>query len=183
MFRFAICFDFIFVYGVRKWSSFIFLHVAVQFFQCHLWKRLSSSHCVFFSALFKFLHFKAMEEWNWISWVKGMGPGAGRSSHSPAATFLLVLLAFLHLGLHMCKLVMVMNLASYWPFSRLFTFSAPVSTRSFMMKSSSLLEVTMGALYVFVLWMCLPPPLLSLPSAGISGKFPLFSLRVPRGLC
>ena len=31
MFRSFIHFEFIFVYGVRKWSRFIFLHVAVEF--------------------------------------------------------------------------------------------------------------------------------------------------------
>uniref|UniRef100_A0ABI7XKH0 Uncharacterized protein n=1 Tax=Felis catus TaxID=9685 RepID=A0ABI7XKH0_FELCA len=35
-------FEFIFVYGVKKWSSFILLHVAVQFSQHHLLKRLLS---------------------------------------------------------------------------------------------------------------------------------------------
>jgi len=34
-------FAFIFVDGVRKWSSLILLHVAVQFSQHHLLKRLS----------------------------------------------------------------------------------------------------------------------------------------------
>ena len=34
-------FEFIFVYGVRKYSNFILLHVAVQFSQHHLQKRLS----------------------------------------------------------------------------------------------------------------------------------------------
>ena len=34
-------FEFIFVYGVRKYSNFILLHVAVQFSQHHLLKRLS----------------------------------------------------------------------------------------------------------------------------------------------
>ena len=33
-------FEFIFVYGVREHSNFILLHVAVQFSQCHLMKRL-----------------------------------------------------------------------------------------------------------------------------------------------
>ena len=33
-------FEFIFVYGVRKCSNFILLHVAVQFSQHHLLKRL-----------------------------------------------------------------------------------------------------------------------------------------------
>ena len=40
-------FEFIFVYSVRKWSSFVLLHVAVQFSQHHLWKRLSSTYCMF----------------------------------------------------------------------------------------------------------------------------------------
>ena len=31
-FKSLILFEFIFVYGVRYWSSFIFLHVAVQFY-------------------------------------------------------------------------------------------------------------------------------------------------------
>ena len=37
---------FIFVYGVRKCSNFILLHVAVQFSQHHLLKRLSFLHCI-----------------------------------------------------------------------------------------------------------------------------------------
>ena len=40
-FRSLIHFEFIFVYGVRKCSHFILLHVAVQFSQHHLLKRLS----------------------------------------------------------------------------------------------------------------------------------------------
>ena len=43
-FRFLIHFEFIFVYGVRKCSNFIILHVAVQFSQHHLLKRLSFPH-------------------------------------------------------------------------------------------------------------------------------------------
>ena len=39
--RSFIHFQFIFVYGVRKWSGFISLHVAVQFSQHHLVKILS----------------------------------------------------------------------------------------------------------------------------------------------
>ena len=39
--RSFIHFEFIFVYGVRKWYSFILLLVAVQFFQHHLLRRLS----------------------------------------------------------------------------------------------------------------------------------------------
>ena len=46
-FRSLIHFEFIFVYGVRDCSSLIFLHVAVQFSQHHLLKRLSFLHCVF----------------------------------------------------------------------------------------------------------------------------------------
>ena len=44
-------FEFIFVYGVRKCSSFILLHVAVQFSQHNLLKRL------FFSPLYILVSF------------------------------------------------------------------------------------------------------------------------------
>ena len=45
-FRFLAHFEFIFVYGVRKCFNFLLLHVAVQFSQHHLLKRLSLPHCV-----------------------------------------------------------------------------------------------------------------------------------------
>ena len=44
--RSLIHFEFIFVYGVRECSNFILLHVAVQFSQYQLLKRLSFLHCV-----------------------------------------------------------------------------------------------------------------------------------------
>ena len=43
-FRSLVHFEFIFVYGVRKCSNFILLHVVVQFSQHHLLKRLSLLH-------------------------------------------------------------------------------------------------------------------------------------------
>ena len=46
-FRSLIHFEFIFVYGVRKYSSFILLQVVDQFSQNHLLKRLSFLHCIF----------------------------------------------------------------------------------------------------------------------------------------
>ena len=52
-FRSLIHFEFIFVYGVQKCSNFILLHVAVQFSQNHLLKRLSFSHCIFLPPLSK----------------------------------------------------------------------------------------------------------------------------------
>ena len=52
-FRSLIHFEFIFVYGVRKCSNFILLHVAVQFSQYHLLKRLSLPHCIFLPPLSK----------------------------------------------------------------------------------------------------------------------------------
>ena len=52
-FRSLIYFEFIFVYGVRKCSDFIFLHIAVQFSQNHLSKRLSFFHCIFLPPLSK----------------------------------------------------------------------------------------------------------------------------------
>ena len=41
IFTSLIHFEFIFVHGVRECSNFILLHVAVQFSQHHLFKRLS----------------------------------------------------------------------------------------------------------------------------------------------
>ena len=52
-FRSLIHFEFIFVYDVRKCSNFILLHVAVQFSQHHLLKRLSFPHCIFLPPLSK----------------------------------------------------------------------------------------------------------------------------------
>ena len=39
-------FEFILVCGVIRWSSFIFLHVLVQFSQYHLLNKLSLAHCM-----------------------------------------------------------------------------------------------------------------------------------------
>ena len=50
-FRSLIHFEFIFMYGVRKCSNFILLHVAVQFPQHHVLKRLSLPHCIFLNPL------------------------------------------------------------------------------------------------------------------------------------
>ena len=52
-FRSLIHFEFIFVYGVRKCSSFILLQVLDQFSQHHLLKRLSFLHCIFLPPLSK----------------------------------------------------------------------------------------------------------------------------------
>ena len=49
----SIHFEFIFVYGVKKCSNFILLHIAVQFSQHHLLKRLSLPHCIFLPPLSK----------------------------------------------------------------------------------------------------------------------------------
>ena len=52
-FRSLMHFEFIFVYAVRKCSNFILLHVAVQFSQHHLLKRLSLPCCIFLPPLWK----------------------------------------------------------------------------------------------------------------------------------
>ena len=52
-FRSLIHFEFIFVYGVRKCSSFILLQVVDQFSQHHLLKTLSFLHCIFLPPLSK----------------------------------------------------------------------------------------------------------------------------------
>ena len=46
IFKSFIHLEFIFVYGISWWSSFIFLHVAVQISQHHLLKRLFLLHCM-----------------------------------------------------------------------------------------------------------------------------------------
>ena len=51
--RSLIHFEFIFVYGVRKCSSFILLQVIDKFSQHHLLKRLSFLHCIFLPTLSK----------------------------------------------------------------------------------------------------------------------------------
>ena len=50
-FRSLIHFEFIFVYGVRKYFSFTLLYVVDQFPQHHLLKRLSSPLCIFASCV------------------------------------------------------------------------------------------------------------------------------------
>src|SRR3712207_5198509 len=45
-FRSLIHFEFILVNGEKEWSIFILLHVAFQFSQYHLLKRLSFLHCM-----------------------------------------------------------------------------------------------------------------------------------------
>ena len=52
-FRSLIHFEFIFVYGVRKCSSFILLQIVDQFSQHHLLNRLSFLHCIFLPPLSK----------------------------------------------------------------------------------------------------------------------------------
>ena len=53
MFRSVMHFEFIFMYGVRKCSSFILLQMVDKFSQHHLLKRLSFSHCIFLPPLSK----------------------------------------------------------------------------------------------------------------------------------
>ena len=53
MFRSLIDFEFIFVCGVRKCSSFVLLQVIDQFSQHHLLQRLSFLHCIFLPPLSK----------------------------------------------------------------------------------------------------------------------------------
>jgi len=52
-FRSLIHFEFIFVYGVRRCSSFILLQVVDQFSQHHLLKRVSFLHGIFLPPLSK----------------------------------------------------------------------------------------------------------------------------------
>ena len=51
--RSLIHFKFIFVYDVKKCSNVILLHIAVQFSQLHLLKKLSLLHCILLPPLSK----------------------------------------------------------------------------------------------------------------------------------
>ena len=53
IFRSLIHFEFIFVYGIIKCSSFILFQVVDQFSQHHLLKRLPFLHCIFLPLLSK----------------------------------------------------------------------------------------------------------------------------------
>ena len=59
-FKSLINFEFIFIYGVRKWSSFIFLHVSVQFSQHHLLQKLLLLHCMLWPPLSDIIYHKAV---------------------------------------------------------------------------------------------------------------------------
>ena len=52
-FRFLIHFEFIFVYGVRKCSTFILFHIVDQFSEHYLLKKLSFLHSIFLPLLSK----------------------------------------------------------------------------------------------------------------------------------
>ena len=52
-FRFLIHFEFIFVYGVRKCSTFILFHIVDQFSEHYLLKKLSFLYCIFLPPLSK----------------------------------------------------------------------------------------------------------------------------------
>ena len=64
MFRSLIHSEFIFVYGVRKCSSFILLQVVDQFSQHHLLKRLSLIHCIFLPPLSKI---RCKKTYGWLT--------------------------------------------------------------------------------------------------------------------
>ena len=53
-------FQFIFVHGIGKWSSFILLHVAVQFFWYQLLKRLFFLHYIFLSFCHRLINCMSM---------------------------------------------------------------------------------------------------------------------------
>ena len=67
-FRSLIHFEFIFVYDVRKCSSFILLQVVDQFSQHHLLKRLSLIYCIFLSPLSK-IKVNLLSIYEVVSWL------------------------------------------------------------------------------------------------------------------
>ena len=65
-FRSLIHFEFIFVYSVRKCSSFILLQAVDQFSQHHLLKRLSFLYCIFLPPLSKI---RCLQAYGFIPWL------------------------------------------------------------------------------------------------------------------
>ena len=47
--------DFILVCGIKQWTSFIFLHIPVQFSQHHLLNKLSLADCMYLLPLLKLI--------------------------------------------------------------------------------------------------------------------------------
>ena len=64
-FKSLIHFEFILVCGIRRWCSFIFLHVSVQFSQHHLLNKLSLTHCI--CLLLQNIVFIRTYAWMWLS--------------------------------------------------------------------------------------------------------------------
>ena len=87
IFMSLIDFEFIFVYGVRECSNFILLHVAVQFSQHHLLKKLSFLHCLFLPPLSKirwpgFPGGAVVENLPANAGNTGSSPGSGKIPHA-----------------------------------------------------------------------------------------------------
>ena len=68
-FRSLIHFEFIFVYGVIKCSSFILLQVVDQFFQHHLLKRLSLYLFNSYNSVRQVYYAIFSQRWNWSSYL------------------------------------------------------------------------------------------------------------------
>ena len=78
---FLIHFEFIFVCGARKCSSFIFLHLAIQFSQHHLLKRLPFPHCIRLPPLSKIRCPKVHDIfWGNQNWKRHMYPNVHYST-------------------------------------------------------------------------------------------------------
>ena len=78
IFKFLGHFEFIFVHGMKMFSSFIYLHAVVQFSQYYLLKILSFSHFIFLPPLLKI---------NW-PWVSGLISGFSRTPHKNYSNWL-----------------------------------------------------------------------------------------------
>ena len=94
--RSLIHFEFIFVYDVRKCPNFILLHVAVQYSQHHLLKRLSLPHGIFL-------------------------PSLGKSLFQSFSHFLIGLFVFLALSCLRCLYILEINLLLVVSFAIIFS--------------------------------------------------------------
>ena len=91
-FQSLVHFEFILVFGVKRWSSFIFLHAFLQCSQHHLLSKLSLAHYI---CLFPLLN---------INWHKGLGLFLGS--------------LFCSIDLCVCFYASPMLFQLLWPYSR-----------------------------------------------------------------
>ena len=132
-FRSLIHFEFIFVYGVRKCSSFILLQVVDQFSQHHLLKRLSFFHCISLPPLSKI-------RWPYArGFISGLSILIHWSIYLSLCQYHTVLMTWIHLNATLLFYKFAIPLASYYPLILIMQFilQVPIISEYVQNKASS----------------------------------------------